>query len=173
MNQCWMQSEGILQDTKITKLLVKNLTEGIALFWLPSSCFAFTNSTKALKEVVFVDSTSHVDQLNCYLMVMVCPSATGALPLAMLLTSGQSKQDYTEAFKLLQQTLGQESFFHQGYPSAFMTDDSEAKRGTLASIWPASKEFLCIFHILQAMWRWLWNAKNEVKLCDRKPLMKA
>ena len=125
----------------------------------------------ASKDVVFIDSTSHVDQLNCSLTIMVCPSMAGALPLAVLLTSGQSKQEYTAAFKLLQETLGQEAFFHQGYPCAFMTDDSDAERGALAAVWPHSKMFLCIFQVLQTVWRWLWNSANQVKLCDRKPLM--
>ena len=123
----------------------------------------------ASKEVVFVDSILHVDQLN--LTLMVCPSAAGALPLAVILTSGQSKQEYTAAFKLLRETLGKDAFFQQGYPSVFMTDDSDSERGALAAVWPHAKMFFCVFRVLQAVWRWLLNSKNKVKLCDRKPLM--
>lgn len=127
---------------------------------------------QASKEVAFVYSTSCIERLNCCLTVMVCPSVAGGLPLAVILTSGQlKKQEYAAAFKLLQQILGTDSFFKQGYPSSFLTDDSNDVREALATVWPNSKLYLSVFHILQASWRWLWNAKNNVRACDRKTLI--
>lgn len=153
------------------KIICKEFEGGYCIVLVTEFMLRIHQYHKASKEIVFVDSTPHVDQVNCCLTVMVCPSETGALPLAVLLTQGQSNQEYTAAFELLRETLGKDSFFHQGYPSAFVTDDCEAEREALAAIWPDSRHFLCIFHVLQAMWRWLCNAKNEIKLCDRKPLM--
>ena len=126
---------------------------------------------QASKEVVFVDSMPHIYKQNCCLTTMVCPSKAGTLPLAVLLTSGLSKQELTAAFKLLQETLGKESFFQQGYPCAFITDNSDTKHEALAAVWPHSKLFLSVYHILREVWRWLSNTGNRIKLCDRKPLL--
>lgn len=57
------------------------------------------------------------------------------------------------------------------HPDCFITDDSEPERAALREVWPESKQFLCVFHVLQAAWRWLWNSKNSVTLEDRKPLI--
>ena len=45
-------------------------------------------------EVVFVDTTSHVDKTNCSLTILVCSSAAGGLPLGVILSSNQTKEDY-------------------------------------------------------------------------------
>ena len=45
-------------------------------------------------EVVFVDSTSHLDRTNSSLTVLVCSSPAGGLPLAVILSSSQTKEDY-------------------------------------------------------------------------------
>lgn len=45
-------------------------------------------------EVVFVDATSHVDKTNCSLTILVCSSAAGGLPLGVILSSTQTKEDY-------------------------------------------------------------------------------
>ena len=52
------------------------------------------SNIKATGEVVFIDSTSDVDKSNATLTLLVCASPAGALPLAVIITSGQSKQDY-------------------------------------------------------------------------------
>ena len=52
-------------------------------------------------------------------------------------------------------------------PSVFITDDSAAERNAIELCWPNSKRFLCIFHVLQALWRWLWNANNQIRKDDR------
>jgi hypothetical protein len=43
---------------------------------------------------------------------------------------------------------------------------------TLRTTWSSTKLLLCVFHFLQSTWRWLWDSKNKIELCDRKPLMK-
>ena len=52
-----------------------------------------------------------------------------------------------------------------------MTDDSDAERGALASCFPGSTLLLCQFHVQQAMWRWLWDSKHQIKKEHRKKLM--
>ncbi|XP_076036776.1 uncharacterized protein LOC143022436 [Oratosquilla oratoria] len=122
-------------------------------------------------EVVFVDTTSHVDKTNCSLTILVCSSAAGGLPLGVILSSTQTKEDYLRGFTLLQAMLGDVAFNGKLHPECFITDDSDAERGALHEVWPQSKLFLCVFHVLQAAWRWLWNSRNKVANEHRKPLI--
>lgn len=67
--------------------------------------------------------------------------------------------------------LGDVAFYGERHPECFITDDSDAERGALREVWPHSKLFLCVFHVLQAAWRWLWVSRNDVANDDRKPLI--
>ena len=67
--------------------------------------------------------------------------------------------------------LGDVAFYGKLHPECFITDDSDAERGALREVWPQSNLFLCVFHVLQAAWRWLWNAKNSISKEHRKPLI--
>ena len=49
---------------------------------------------KSASEVVFVDTTSHVDKTNCSLTILVCSSPAGGLPLGVILASSQTRDDY-------------------------------------------------------------------------------
>ena len=57
------------------------------------------------------------------------------------------------------------------HPDCFITDANEAERGALREVWPCSKLFLCVFHILQAAWRWLCIAENAIAQEERKLLI--
>lgn len=55
-------------------------------------------------------------------------------------------------------------------PQVFMTDNSAAEKGALATVWTKSVQLLCGFHVGQAEWQWLdSNVEKEFK----KILMKA
>ena len=62
-------------------------------------------------------------------------------------------------------------FGGKGRPQVFMTDDSKAEINALKHVFPDSTTLLCIFHLLQALWRWLWNGSHNIHIHDRKPLM--
>ena len=53
-----------------------------------------------------------------------------------------------------------------------MTDDDAAEKSGLSATWPESEQMICIFHVLQSLWRWLWNSSNGVKKEDRPILMR-
>jgi len=38
-------------------------------------------------------------------------------------------------------------------------------------VWPDSVLKLCHFHIMQSVWRWLWDSKHEIAKADRQVLM--
>lgn len=73
-------------------------------------------------------------------------------------------------FQLLKKMLGESAFFQQGHPSCFITDNSEAERNALRTVWTHSQRFLCVFHILQA-WRWLCDGSHAVRKEDPPTLM--
>lgn len=67
--------------------------------------------------------------------------------------------------------LGPTAFNGRGEPLAFITDNSDAERKALAVTWPTSQRFLCIFHVLQQVWRWLLSSKNAIQKDHRQVLM--
>lgn len=52
-----------------------------------------------------------------------------------------------------------------------MTDDSTPLHNALKAVWPHSKQTLCLFHVPQANWRWLWDSSNNISKADRPALM--
>lgn len=123
------------------------------------------------KEIIFVDSTSACDPLNHAITFIMCPSAAGAIPLAIIVTKGQTYESYCQGFSLLKEAVP-ESFCGQGFPNIFITDQSAAEINAINYIWPKSSTLLCVFHVLQAVWRWLWDSKHNIPLEKRKILIK-
>lgn len=74
-------------------------------------------------------------------------------------------------FKLLKLALGGDGFYRVGHPNCFVTDNCDAERHALQSVWPESHLFLCVFHILQQIWRWLWDSHHGIKKDDCHRLM--
>ena len=71
---------------------------------------------------------------------------------------------------LFQTVLPGRAFFGRGPkvgPRIIMTDDAASERNAILNIWPAVVLMLCVFHLLQAYWRWLWNADNKIAKMDR------
>lgn len=50
---------------------------------------------KQSQEMVFIDSTSHIDQTNSALTILLCASSIGALPLGVIISSAQDQRAYT------------------------------------------------------------------------------
>ena len=120
--------------------------------------------------ICFVDSTASCDANNHTITFLLTPCAAGAVPLAVLITPGQSQADYEAGFRLLKDSCGN-VFGGSSHPAVFMTDDSNAERSALAATWPESLLRLCLFHVPQANWRWLWDSKNAIEKEDRPSLM--
>ena len=123
-------------------------------------------------ELIFVDSSSSFDDFNNPMFVLSTSSAAGGLPLGIVLTSGESANIVHEAMSTLSELFPKCAFFGKGSPSNIITDDSMAERDGLQRTWPKSTLYLCIFHFLQTMWRWLWNSNNKIQKDDRQYLMK-
>ena len=53
-----------------------------------------------------------------------------------------------------------------------MTDDSDSIRNSLSASWPQAELLLCQFHVLQALWNWLWEGKHKIANPDRPILLR-
>jgi hypothetical protein len=131
------------------------------------------HNLKSSRDVAFVDSTASCDAASHTVTFMLVTSAYGAVPVGVTITAGQSLEDYTRAFSALKTLLPVSAFCGAGHPEVFITDDSAAEKAALSSVWPEAYQKLCHFHVMQAVWRWLWAAKHGIDKSDRQPLMKA
>ena len=74
---------------------------------------------------------------------------------------------------LFQTILPDEAFFGRGPklgPKIIMTDNATAERNAILNNWPAVVLLRCVFHLLQAYWRWLWNSGNKIENMDHPTL---
>ena len=125
-------------------------------------------------EIVMIDATSNLDRNDFKLFHLVCPSPIGALPLAEIITSREDAQTVFFGLEVLKTVLPANAFFGRGRdvgPQIFMTDDSDAERNALGEAWPQSTLLLCIFHVLQAQWTWLWDGKHGIEHKDKPVLL--
>ena len=125
-------------------------------------------------ELVLIDATSNLDRNDSKLFHLVCPSAIGALPLGELITTREDTDTVAFGLVLLQSVLPEGAFYGRGRyvgPQVIMTDDSDAERNALTRAWPKPVLLLCIFHVLQAIWTWIWDAKHNIEHADKQTLL--
>ncbi|ELT96280.1 hypothetical protein CAPTEDRAFT_185524 [Capitella teleta] len=91
-------------------------------------------------ELCFMDATGTMDRFNHRVFLLMTHSPAGGLPLGCIVTSS---------------------------PEVFLTDDSRAERQALSSAFPDSTLLLCVFHVLQAFWRYVWDSKHSIQKDDR------
>ena len=126
-------------------------------------------------DVVMCDTTGSLDRVNSKLFRMVCPSPAGALPLASIILSTESRIMLTKGYSMLKNILPESAFFHRGPlgPRVIVTDDCEPEFQSLLDVWPSATHVLCVWHVLEAVHRWLLSARNNVNNEeDRKYLFK-
>lgn len=129
------------------------------------------HSLKVSQEICFIDSTGSCDQGNSSVTFVFSATKVGALPLACVIHSSQTEEEYVKVFNLILNTVGSDAFFGNGFPKVILTDDSSAERNALRIVFPKSSMFLCIFHFCQSIWRWLWNLKQSIHKEHRPFLM--
>ncbi|KAK4320926.1 hypothetical protein Pmani_008243 [Petrolisthes manimaculis] len=117
-------------------------------------------------EIVFVDGTACIDQLNTSLIPFLCTGPAGAAPSCFAVYIQRRR-----SFDMVKRAGGEKAFYGKQSPETFMTDNCNALKGTLAVTWPAARQFLCIFHFLQQVWRWLLDLKHGIRKEDRQELM--
>ncbi|XP_046981230.1 uncharacterized protein LOC124549906 [Schistocerca americana] len=118
---------------------------------------------KAASKLVFMDSTGSLDHDSSRVFVLLTHSECGRLPLGVLIMSSESCGVIEMGLELLKEIVGENIFGGNiNGPSVFLTDDSQSEQNAIRRCFPNTKTLLCIFHVLQAVWRWLLKAKNAI-----------
>lgn len=127
---------------------------------------------KESSELVFMDASGSMDTKNYRVFILLTHSVAGGLPLGVIILGNESTKSITDGLLLFQDLVGPKAFFGRGSmgPIVFMTDDSTAEREAIKNVYSQSKRLLCVFHVLNAYWRFLWNGKNKIELKDRPHL---
>ncbi len=121
-------------------------------------------------EQIYVDVVSSLDVCNLPVMVFSAAHVSGHIPLGIIVMSTESEKSMDEAITIFKNTLPENAFGGNGGqsgPKMFLTDDSAAERAALGNHWPNSKYFLCVWHLLAAVWTWLWKRVNNIEDSDR------
>ncbi|XP_023311650.1 uncharacterized protein LOC111692125 isoform X2 [Anoplophora glabripennis] len=118
---------------------------------------------EAASEIVFIDSSGTMDRDGSRIFVMLTHSECGALPLGLIITTSECVDAIKSGFNIIKELVGEPIFGgHEEGPAVFMTDDSQSEQKAIGDTWPGSKRMLCIFHVLQAVFRWLSKSKNGI-----------
>ncbi|XP_072168858.1 uncharacterized protein [Diadema setosum] len=126
-------------------------------------------------EMIFVDSSGNCDRHDSriFVVIVLTHSCAGDLPLGMIIMTSESMPTIQAGFSLLQSILPERAFFGRGAmgPQVVMTHDCKALRQGLHAVYPQSALILCVFHLMQALWRWLWDVHNQIRKRDRPYLL--
>ena len=127
---------------------------------------------KQSSELAFIDSSSNMEELNLRVFLVCTHSAADALPLGILTVSDKRTAASTlvKGFTLLKNCIGENAFFGRQSlgPMVIMTDNRSELRDALKILWPESQLLLCIFHLMQKVWRGLYEKKNGIHI-DHRP----
>lgn len=116
-------------------------------------------------EMNFLDSGGCMDRHNSRVFTFLAPSVAGALPLGMIISSSESEKVLGEGIRMLKSVMPSDAFYGRGPstgPAVVMTDDSDPERNALRMSFAGVVLLLCLFHILQAYWRYVWDSKHQV-----------
>jgi len=125
-------------------------------------------------EMVFFDSSGGMEEYNLRVFVMVTHSFVGALPLGIVVTSDETTDTLTRALEMFSSSLPDFAFYGKGAlngPGVIMTDNCDELKDALHATWPRSRLLLCIFHLMQQVWRWLFDKKHGILQADRPAIM--
>ena len=114
-----------------------------------------------------------MEEFNLRVFVMVTHSPVGSLPLGIIITSDESTSTLDQAFNIFKLCLPENAFYGRTIngPRIFMTDNCSELREALSTSWPASILLLCVFHLMQQVWRWIFEKKHSVHSSDRTVIL--
>jgi len=123
-------------------------------------------------EILFIDASGNVDRYGCTIFLIYTNSCAGGLPVGTIILMSESTSIISRGLKLWTDLfspslLGRRS---KRGSKVFMSDDSKSERNALNEIFPEATLLLCIFHVLQATWRYLWDSNQGIILKYRQIL---
>lgn len=123
-------------------------------------------------EILFIDSTGNVDRFGCKLFLIYTNSCAGGMIVGTIILTSEATSVINVGLEQWKKLLPQNALNNRymNGPQLFMTDDSTAERNALQESFPQAILLLCIFHVLQAAWRYLWNSNHGILLKHRPTL---
>jgi hypothetical protein len=107
---------------------------------------------------LFVDSSGIMHVLNCRVFTFLTASVAGALPLGILIVSSESEEVLSYGLNVWKSLMPPRAFYGGGAekgPKIAVTDDCQSERNSLRTAFPGIILLLCLFHVLQAFWRYV------------------
>ena len=89
--------------------------------------------------------------------------------LGIILTSDEQESTLVQGFEMLKSLLPNNAFFGRSATlgsQVIMTDNCDELRNALRETWPKSTLLLCVFHVLQQVWRWLYEKAHGISKND-------
>lgn len=121
----------------------------------------------------FIDSTGSVDTQSATVTFVMAGTCVGALPIGLIIAGEKTELAYGKGFSLLRDLTADIESVSKWEPSIAMTDNDSAIRNGLKQAFPHVRSLLCLFHILQQVWRYLFSKQSEMSKDSRVPVMKA
>ncbi|XP_041912161.1 uncharacterized protein LOC121677466 [Alosa sapidissima] len=152
--------------------VMETSSKGTPLVVICSPLMKRVHHLKHSGELCFMDSSGNMDRESCRVFLLLTHSCAGGLPLGILLCQTKDEETIFEGLDLLRNIAGEKAFAGRGQagPQVFVTDDCRGERGALRRVYPDATLLLCSFHLLQAVWRWLWSKESGVDKGDRQTL---
>ena len=126
-------------------------------------------------DVLLMDATSNLDRSDTKLFHLMTPAAVGALPLGTIITSREDEKTIQKGLEILKKILPTNAFYGRGPnlgPVLALTDDSDAERNALKTVWPSIELLLCMFHVLQAHWQFIFKSESKIEKKDKPVLLR-
>ncbi|KAL5238893.1 hypothetical protein ACI65C_006303 [Semiaphis heraclei] len=123
-------------------------------------------------QILFIDASANVDRYGCKVFMIYTNSCAGGLPVGTIILTSESTSVISVGLELWKSLFPLDALGGRGLvgPKIFMSYDSTAERNALHEAFPQSELLRCIFHILQAAWRYLWDYNHGVPLDYRQTL---
>ena len=116
-------------------------------------------------EICFMDAAGTLDRHNCRVFLLLTHCCAGGVPLACFVSTSEAREVIQQALEMIRDIVGDGGFYGRGNrgPKIFLTDDCQAERSAIEAVYPEATKLLCTFHVLQAFWRYVWDAKHSVR----------
>ena len=150
----------ILNLVENNRNLLEIKYEKLQNFYIAAFCTLTVLCALTKKEIssniICVDSSGGMDHTQGRLFNLVIPSPAGSLSLGMIATFSETQFCIEKGLILSKSIWVENNAVGNDFGSKyFMSDNCTAQISENKSVFNNCREFLCEFHILNAMWKWL------------------
>ena len=155
-----LDESAILNLVENNKNLLKIKYEKFKDFYIVAFCTPKMLCALTKKEIssniICIDSSGGMDRTQGHLFNLVIPGPAGSLSLGMFVTFSETQVCIEKGLNLLKSIWVENNAVGNDFgPKYFMSDDCNAQISAIKSVFNNCRVFLCQFHILNAMWKWL------------------